>query len=121
MPELPFSQALTANQVGFNPISSANWQFDRVPMAWPLGALVTLLDRATTTGVRRTVFAGSDQIVKRSPVQGGGTAGVTPAPLNTPAFQFFAAPDDKITIEYDEVSGGTPTVDGWISIEPRVG
>ena len=119
MPELPFSQALTANQVGFNPLSA--WQYDRVPIQWPLGALVTLLDRATTTGVRRTVFAGSDNIVKRSPVQSGGTAGVTPAPLNTPAFQFYAAPNDKITIEYDEVAAGTPTVDGWISIEPRIG
>lgn len=116
MPELPFSQALSANQVGFNPIT--NWQYDRVPIQWVRGALVTLLDRATTVGVRRTVFAGSDNIIKRSPVQGGGTAGVTPSPLNTPAFQFIASPNDKITIEYDEVAAGTPTVDGWVSIEP---
>lgn len=119
MPDLPFSQALTANQVGFNPLSS--WQYDRVPSSWPLGAIVTLLDRATTTGVRRTVFAGSDNIIQRSPVQGGGTAGVTPSPLNTTPFQFVAAPNDRILILYDEVSAGTPTVDGLVSIEPRIG
>lgn len=118
MPELQVSQALTANQVGFNPIASTNWQYDRVPLSWPRGALVTLLDRATTTGVRRQVFSGSDQIIKRGPVQAGGTAGVTPSPLNTPAFQFRAMPDDKVVVEYDEVAGGTPTVDIWISIEP---
>lgn len=116
MPDLPFSQALTANQVGFNPL--ANWQYDRVPIAWIRGAIITLLDRATTVGVRRTIFAGSDNIVKRSPVQGGGTAGVTPSELNTKPFIFRADVGDKITIEYDEVSAGTPTVDGFISIYP---
>lgn len=115
MPDLIFSQALTANQVAFNPLSS--WQYDRVPIQWG-AARITLLDRATTTGVRRTVYAGSDNIVKRSPVQGGGTAGTTPAPLNTPALVFVASANDKITIEYDEVAAGTPTVDGVISIEP---
>jgi hypothetical protein len=113
VPSFPFSQALTANQSGFNPLSS--WQYNRVP--WPR-ALVTVLSRATTTGVRLTAFAGSDNVVQRSPVQGGGTAGVTPSPLNTAPFQFVAEYNDPILLQYDEVSGGTPTVDGLVEIEP---
>lgn len=116
MPNFRFSQAMTANQIGFNPLTG--WQYEYVPMAYMNGAAVTLLLRATTTGVRSSVFTGSTNIEQRQPVQGGGTAGTTPAPLNTPATQFFAAPGDRLVIALDEVAGGTPTVDGIISIEP---
>lgn len=112
MPSFPFSQALTANQQGFNPVSS--WQYSRAP--WP--ARVKVLCRATTAGVRVTVFAGSDNVVQRSPVQSGGTAGVTPSELNTPPFEFVADYNDPILPLFDEVLAGTPTVDGIISIEP---
>lgn len=116
MPSFPFSQALVANQVGFNPID--NWQYDRVPITWPQGALVRILARATTTGVRLSVFAGSDNIVQRSPVQGGGTAGVTPSVLNTTPHEFRAAPGDRLLPLFDEVAAGTPTVDGIVEINP---
>ena len=79
---------------------------------------MTLISRATTTGVRLTAFAGSDNVVQRSPVQGGGTAGVTPSALNTTPVQFVADYNDPILLQFDEVSGGTPTVDGIIEIEP---
>ena len=115
MPSFIFSQALTANQSGFNPLSS--WQYNRNP--WQQ-ALVTLISRATTTGVRLSAFAGSDNVVQRSPVQGGGTAGVTPSALNTTPVQFVASYNDPINLSYDEVSGGTPTIDGIIEIEPIV-
>jgi hypothetical protein len=116
MPALRFSQALTANQIGFNPLT--NWQFVRVPNAWRAGAFVKVITRATTTGVRESIFSGSQNILQRSPVQGGGTAGVTPAELNTPPTEFQAAPDDNLQILFDEVAGGTPTIDGIIIIEP---
>jgi len=116
MPAFRFSQALTANQAGFNPLTG--WQFQRVPNAWTRGAYVTVITRATTNGVRETIFSGSQNILQRSPVQGGGTAGVTPAALNTPPTDFQAAPDDNLQIIFDEVLGGTPTVDGIITIEP---
>lgn len=116
MPAFPFSRAMTANQLGLNPLT--DWQFERVPAAWVNGAVVSILLRATTTGVRVTTFAGSTTIQQRSPVQGGGTAGVTPSRLNTEATEFIAAPDDKILIQLDEVAAGTPTVDGIVVVEP---
>jgi len=112
VPSFPFSQALTASQVGFNPVS--RWQYSRAP--WP--AVVKILARATTAGVRVSVFAGSDNVVQRAPVQSGGTAGVTPSELNTPAFVFACDYNDPILPLFDEVLAGTPTLDGIISIEP---
>lgn len=116
MPSLIWSRALTANQLGDEPL--ATWQFERVPNAWVRGAYVNVLQRATTTGVRSTLYAGSTTIQQRQPVQGGGTAGVTPAPLNTPVIDFVCSPDDKLQILNDEVAAGTPTVDGIATIEP---
>lgn len=116
MPSLIWSRALTANQLGDTPLT--NWQFQRVPNAWFNGAYVTVLQRATTTGVRQTITSGSQTIVQRSNVQGGGTAGVTPSPLNTPVIDFIGTPDDLLTVSNDEVAAGTPTVDGIATIEP---
>jgi len=116
MPSLPYSRAMTANQLGDNPLTG--WQFEYVPAAYRFGAAVQISQRATTTGVRMTVYSGNTTIVQRSPVQGGGTAGVTPSALNTPPLSFVAAPGDRILVQNDEVAGGTPTVDGLIEIAP---
>lgn len=116
MPQLSFSQLFTANQLGVNPISG--WQYEFIPMAYSRGAAVSLLMRSTTTGNRVTVYAGGQTIQERSPVQAGGTIGVTPSPLNTTPLSFVASPGDRLKILLDEVAGGTPTVDGLITIEP---
>lgn len=112
MPQLVFSQALTANQLGYNPC--AGWQYEYLP--WP--ARVMVLVRSTTTGARLTAYAGSETIQERSPVQGGGTLGVTPSELNTPALAFLAAAGDRLKLVIDEVAGGTPTLDGVIIANP---
>lgn len=112
MPQLNFSQALTANQLGFNPISG--WQYEYLP--WP--AHVILLVRATDTFERLTVYSGSETIMERSPMQAGGTAGVTPSELNTPAVSWLAAAGDRIKLLIDNTSAGTPTVDGIIIANP---
>lgn len=112
MPNLVFSQALTANQLGFNPFSG--WQYEFVP--WR--AVVKLLIRSTTTGARLTLYSGSQTIQERSPIQGGGTAGTTPSDLNTAAQTFIAQPGDRLKASVDEVAGGTPTIDGIVYIEP---
>lgn len=116
MPQFPYSRAMTANQLGDNPLQG--WQFEYVPAAYGRGAAVSVMQRATTTGVRMTIFAGSTTIIQRSPVQGSGTAGLTPSPLNTTPITFVAAPGDRLLIQNDEVAGGTPTVDGLVEIEP---
>jgi len=112
MPELTFSQALTANQIAFRPLQF--WRYRRLPYR----AQVTVLLRGTTVGAKFTVLAGTTEICQRSPVQGGGTAGVTPVPQTTPVFQFVADAMDEIDLAIDETLAGTPTVDGWVNIEP---
>jgi hypothetical protein len=112
MPQLNFSQAMTANQLGFNPISG--WQFEYLP--WP--AQIILLLRSTDVNLRATVYSGSETIQERSPVQGGGTAGVTPSELNTPAISWIAAAGDRLKVVIDNTTAGVPTVDGIIIANP---
>ena len=112
MPQFTWSTAMTANQLGLNPLSG--WQYEYLP--WP--AQVLLLVRSTTTGNRITVYSGSETIQERTPVQGGGTAGTTPSELNTPAIAFQAAAGDRLKLVVDEVLAGTPTVDGVVIVNP---
>jgi len=112
MPQFPFSTAMTANQLGLNPL--VGWQYEYLP--WP--ARVLLLVRSTTTGNRLTVFSVVEAFQKKKPVKDGGTAGVTPSELNTPAISWLAAGGDRLKLVIDEVAGGTPTVDGVIIVNP---
>ena len=112
MPQFVWSTAMTANQLGLNPLSG--WQYEYLP--WP--AQIIILVRSTTGGSRITVYSGSETIQERSPVQGGGTAGVTPSELNTPAISFQAAAGDRLKLVIDEVLAGTPTVDGVAIVNP---
>lgn len=114
MPQLPFSQALTANQLNFNPISAAGWQYEFTT----LPSRVVLLIRSTDTNQRLTVYSGSETIQERGPIQGGGTAGVTPSQLNTEPVVWRAAARDRIKIVVDNTTAATPTIDGLIIINP---
>ena len=116
MPSFTVSQAMTANQAGFNPLTG--WQFEFIPMQWRKGALVRLCARGTTAGIRCTIFSGSQTIQQRSPVQGGGTAGVTPTVFTTNPVEFVAAPGDRLIPTFDEVLGGTPTLDAVFNVDP---
>lgn len=109
--QFTFSTAMTASQADLNPISS--WA-GRFPQA---RALVTVLFRATTAGVRLVLSSGTRAIQPRSPVQSGGTAGVTPSTLNTNPIQYIAEPGEEIMPLLTEVLAGTPTVDGTVSWE----
>lgn len=112
MPLLTFSQALTANQLGFNPISG--WQYEYLP--WP--ANIKILVRATDVNERLTIYSGSETIQERSPVQGGGVAGTTPTDFTTAAVFFVAAAGDRLKLVIDNTTAGTPTVDGLIMADP---
>lgn len=116
MPSLNYSQAMTANQAGLNPLTS--WQFETIPQQWPRGAYCRLLVNATTAGVRLTVYSGSQTIQQRAPVTGGGTAGTIPAALNVQPIEWIASPGDRVMLLHDEVLGGTPTVNGVIIVDP---
>jgi hypothetical protein len=112
MPQLPFSTALTANQLGLNPI--LGWQYEYMPFA----ASIILLLRSTDVNLRATVYTGADTIQERAPVQGGGTAGVTPSELNTAPITWIAAAGDRIKVVIDNTTAGTPTIDGLIIANP---
>lgn len=112
MPQFTFSQALTANQLNFNPLSG--WQYEYLP--WP--ASVILLVRATDTAERLTIYSGSETIQERSPVQAGGTAGVTPTEFTTAPISWLAAAGDRLKLVIDNTGAGTPTVDGVIIANP---
>ena len=112
MPQLVFSNAMTANQLGLNPISG--WQYEYLP--WP--AQVIVLVRGSATGIVATVYSGSETIQERSPVQAGGTPGTTPSELNTPPVAWQAAAGDRLKLTIDNTTAGTPTVDGVIIANP---
>lgn len=112
MPQFTFSTAMTANQLGLNPL--AGWQYEYLP--WP--ANILLLVRSTTTGNRITIYSGSETIQERTPVQGGGTGGTTPTEFTTAPVSWQGAAGDRLKLVIDEVAGGTPTVDGVIIANP---
>lgn len=111
MPSFIYTQAILAGAT-FNPLTA--WQYQYLP--WP--AEVTVLSRATAVAMVQVFTSGSETIVEESPVQAGGTAGVTPAPLNTPIQGWHAAAGDLLKLNYRNTSGGTITVDGIIEIVP---
>jgi hypothetical protein len=111
-PIFPWSVALTANQVDERPL--ANWQYRRLPFR----AHVRVCQRATTTGVKTTIYSGSETIQQRAPEQGGGVAGTTPVHFTTPVKEWVGAVGDEIIVSNDETLAGTPTVDGIIYVDP---
>src|SRR5947208_13789257 len=106
MPSFPWSRAMTANQVDDRPLG--NWQYRRVLSP----SYIRVLQRATTTGVRTTIYSDSMTVVQRAPVQAGGTAGTTTTPPNTPVVEWIAARGDELIVSNAEVAAGTPTCDG---------
>ena len=111
-PIFPWSIALTANQVDSRPL--AQWQYRRLPFR----AHVRICQRATTAGVRTTIYSGAETIQQRAPEQAGGTIGVTPVHFTTPVKEWVGASGDEVIISNDEVLAGTPTVDGIVYVDP---
>lgn len=113
MPSFIFSAALTANGTA-RPLDG--WQYEYLP--YP--AEVQVLSRATTAAVVQVYTSGSETIVEESPVQAGGTAGVTPAPLNTPVQGWIGAAGDRLKLNFRETAGVVAVVDGIIEIQPLI-
>ncbi len=111
MPSFIFSQSVAAGAT-FNPL--VGWQYQYLP--WP--AEINVLSRATAIAMVQVFTSGSETIVEESPVQAGGTAGVTPAPLNTPVQGWHAAAGDLLKLNYRNTSGAAITIDGIIEATP---
>lgn len=116
MPDFSWSRAMTAGQLDDRPL--ANWKYRQLPQS-PTGRwAVTVLQRGSAAGAFETISAGAQEIKQKSPISAGGTAGVTPIPQTTPVIQFFAATLDEVVISNDNPGAGTPTIDGYINVEP---
>jgi hypothetical protein len=113
MPSLPFSRSVAAGASDF-PLAASAWAYEQLP--YP--AQVRILVRTTAVGVLAAVLAGSESIQDETPVQSGGTAGVTPSPLNTQAIEFVAGAGDRIALRLRNTTGGALTVDGLIIVDP---
>lgn len=115
MPTLARVQALTASQRGYNPFQG--WQYEYAPYDCVVRVLINHTGASGT--VQGSVSTGSQQIMERSPLTGGGTAGTWPSPLNVPAIEFVASAGDRIGMAIDETGGVTPTVNTVIQLDPR--
>lgn len=107
MPALTWSQSVAAGAT-FLPLDG--WQYEYAPFP----CLVEIFQRATAVGMVATITSGSDTLQEESPIQAGGTAGVTPNRLNTEAVSDYAAGGDRLKIRDRNTSGGAVTVDGMI-------
>ncbi len=111
MPQLTISQAIAAGAVT-NIISG--WQYEYLP--WP--ARIKLMVRAPVATLKLTVFSGSETIQEESPIQSGGTAGVTPAELNTAPIVWDAPAGDRLKLNVRSTDAGSQTVDAIIYAYP---
>jgi hypothetical protein len=111
MPQLTISQSIAAAAV-VNVITG--WQYEYLP--WP--ARIKLLIRATATTLKLTVFSGSETIQEESAIQGGGTAGTTPAELTTPPIVFDAPAGDRLKFSVRSTDAGPQTVDAIVYAFP---
>lgn len=111
MPSFIFSQSVAAGAT-FNPL--VGWQYQYLPWA----AEVSVLARAVAIAMVAVYTSGSETIVEESPVQAGGTAGVTPSSLNTPVQGWHAAAGDLLKLNFRNTSGAAIVVDGIIEVMP---
>lgn len=114
MPAIQSAPVLVASARGFNPL--ANWQYQYAPFRGLVR--IGLNTTAAARGAEVTIFTGSMNVVERSPISAGGTAGVMPAPLNVPYFEFIVDAGDRITVQIDELLAATPTVNFFCAIDP---
>lgn len=113
MPSLIWSQSIQPGAT-FRPLDG--WQYEYVPA----GGQISILHRATDTGVVATITSGSDTLQERSPVPSGGTAGVTPTIFDSPPITDAVAMSDLQKISYENTGGSAVTVDGQIDYTPAM-
>lgn len=106
-----WSQSIAAGAT-FNPLT--DWQYETPDFA----GMVEIFSRATAVGLVETISSAGETLKQESPVQAGGTAGLTPSRLNTEPVVGKAAPLQKIRVGYRNPTGGAITVDGQIILTP---
>jgi len=113
MPSLSFSRSVGAGATDF-PLASLAWAYEQLP--YP--AQVSIMLRTTAVGVLARIMAGSETVQDETPIQSGGTAGVTPSALNTTPTEFVAGAGDRLAVAIRNTTGGALTVDGVVRVDP---
>jgi hypothetical protein len=113
MPQLNISQSIAAGAVS-NIITG--WQYEYLP--WP--ARIKMLIRSPVATMRLTVFSGSETIQEESPIQSGGTAGVTPSELNTAPIVWDAPRGDRLKFNVRSTDAGAQFVDAIVYAYPLI-
>lgn len=113
MPTLTFSRSIAAGATD-TPLAATAWAYEQLP--YP--AQVRIMVRTTAVGVLAAVMAGSESIQDETPIQSGGTAGVTPSPLNTTPIEFVAGAGDRLSLRMRNTTAGALTVDGLVQVDP---
>lgn len=100
---LTFSQSVAAGAT-VNPFDG--WQFEYVPRH----GFIKVLMNGTAAGLVGTVTSGSDTLMESGPVTAGGTAGVFPSELNTPALVDAVEAGDRLKARITNPTGGAITL-----------
>lgn len=113
MPTFPINRALVANATA-NILET--WKFRYAPYraAVRIGLITT--GAAGSVQVRGTI--GTTEVISEGPVTVGGTAGVLPAPLTVAFHEFIAEQGDLIECNVRETAGATPSLMGFVAIDP---
>jgi hypothetical protein len=112
VPSLSFSRSVAAGASDF-PLAALAWAYEQLP--FPCACRVFL--RTTAVGVLARIQTGSDVIQDETPVQSGGTAGITPSALNTTPTEFIAPAGDRLAVVLRNTTAGALTVDGLVQVE----
>lgn len=113
MPSLSFSRSVAAGATDF-PLAALAWTFEQLP--YPAAVRVFL--RTTAVGVLARIQTGSEMVQDETPIQSGGTAGVTPSQLNTTPTEFLAPAGDRLSVAIRNTTAGALTIDGLVQVEP---
>ena len=115
MPSFIISEAIAIGGT-INPLQDQGWQYQYLP--WP--ARVEVMSRSVLVDLLQTYTSGSETIVEESPVQAGGTLGVTPSPLNTPIQAWDAAAGDLLKLRYRNENAAANHIDAIIEVTPLI-
>ncbi len=107
--QLAYTQLIAAGAT-FNPLATWDYETPKGP------AQIEVIERATAVGLVGAIKTGGENIKQESNIQAGGTAGVTPSPLNTTPTLGKAMGGLKLSIPYRNPTGGGITVDGVITM-----
>lgn len=109
-----WSQSVAAGAV-FLPLDGWQYEFPDTDV------MVEVISRATAVGSLQVLTSGGNTLLEESPVQAGGTAGVTPSRLNTEPFVAKAFTGQRLKLRYRNPTGGAITVDGIVTLTPLRG